>query len=397
MLRFRALTPSFGSLLALALSLSACTAASVADDDASDDELKVKPKDTDPQTDASVTVSLPSSPDMDKVTKRPLVVTGRLITGKPFTTPLAYGTTFKSRPGAWKVCFAKSTYTGSPPTETFVATTECTDVTTTAGQNVKLVLGVVRTKVQGPPLPAAAPTPDFGPFAGSPHWAHLEPLVDATECAYDGGLAVFAGAHRVQVRKYAADAVPVDQTVNVALGEIVTVSTTTTSLPQPKPFKLHVTYEAPELPTVNGWTTYTVTGTVGDDPATKWNGVFQAGFGSRPNGAGEIALTGLVCPTCSASFKNVTNGIEMPFAMTGDVTLALKRLDVDDVEVTPTDGTPVYTVVGQWSVTKTGTTITYGPFDTGQGLDLPPGGYELVIKYNTQKKFGQTQTSHVDL
>jgi len=95
---------------------------------------------------------------------------------------------------------------------------------------------------------------------------------------------------------------------------------------------------------------------------------------------------------------------KQPSARKGDIVvaivdgdLALKRLDVDDVEVTPTDGSPVYTVTGQWTVQKTGTTIVYGPFDTGYGLDLPPGGYELVIKYNTQKKFGQTQTSHVDL
>lgn len=400
-----------GSFFALSLALSAlsavstlaaCAAEPVADDEATDDALKVKPKDTDPTVEAKLTVVAPSGADMDKVEKRPLVATGHSMTGALVTLPVEYGTPIVLRPGAWKVCFAKTTYPppkndGLPVKPVLVPTTECTTVTMVKGQPSSVALSAVRVKVSGPPLAAAAPVPDFGPFAGVPHWAHLEPTIDGTECAYDGGLVVLPGAHRVLMRKYANDAIPFDQTVNVAAGEIATLAPTTTSLPQPKPIKLRVSFETPELPTVNGWTTYTVTGVVADDPTTKWNGVFQAGFASRPSGAGAVSLTGLVCPTCSATFKNVTNGITMPFGMTGDVDLALKRLDVDDVEVTPTDGSPVYTVTGQWTVQKTGTTIVYGPFDTGYGLDLPPGGYELVIKYNTQKKYGQTQTSHVDL
>lgn len=62
-------------------------------------------------------------------------------------------------------------------------------------------------------------------------------------------------------------------------------------------------------------------------------------------------------------------------------TMTLRRLDVDNVEVTREDGSK-YQTQGTYELYFGGNRVV-GPNTTNSGVDLLPGTYELVIKYST--------------
>lgn len=72
------------------------------------------------------------------------------------------------------------------------------------------------------------------------------------------------------------------------------------------------------------------------------------------------------------------------------LTLKVKRIDVDDVNVTREDGSS-YTVAGTWTVLHEDANGQFAPFaacgniPTKRGIDVVPGVYKIVTSYNTQE------------
>jgi hypothetical protein len=103
----------------------------------------------------------------------------------------------------------------------------------------------------------------------------------------------------------------------------------------------------------------------------------------------------------------VNNQVQQLTVKPGDtVTVNVKRIDVDDVEVTKEDGTtymahgtyqvfrqsatagqwtPVGLPGGQYSDCSTGQADRYTTFPTKTGIDVLPGTYKVVISYTTQE------------
>ncbi|HSN42596.1 MAG TPA: hypothetical protein VLR88_00905 [Propionibacteriaceae bacterium] len=174
--------------------------------------------------------------------------------------------------------------------------------------------------------------------------------------------------------------------------------------PVPTAFDLRVTFEQATLPSFSDGP-FVVSGSVASGSSKDWTSTtFKNGPFLRPAGATDVKLLGLSCPGCTASLDanvfgvNGKRAFSIPFSMDGmPKTIALKRLDVDDVEVTPAEapGNP-YTVKGTWSLTGPGG-IAVAAVPTGYGIDLPSGHYTLVIKYETREKPAQTQSFELDL
>lgn len=68
-------------------------------------------------------------------------------------------------------------------------------------------------------------------------------------------------------------------------------------------------------------------------------------------------------------------------SQTSTNSIKLRRLDVDNVEVTKEDGS-TYTTTGKYEVYFGGTRVA-GPYNTNTGIDLLPGTYELVVTFST--------------
>jgi hypothetical protein len=68
-------------------------------------------------------------------------------------------------------------------------------------------------------------------------------------------------------------------------------------------------------------------------------------------------------------------------ASAGDIAFSYNRLEVDDVEITQSNGTTVLTR-GTWTVSVRLSNGTYTPIDctypTHTGIDLPDGTYRIV-------------------
>jgi len=75
-------------------------------------------------------------------------------------------------------------------------------------------------------------------------------------------------------------------------------------------------------------------------------------------------------------------------------TINLKRLDIDNVEITRENGS-TYTVTGTYEIYFGGTRVA-GPYNTNTGVDLLPGTYELVTSFSTADG-PQTQRETINL
>jgi hypothetical protein len=89
------------------------------------------------------------------------------------------------------------------------------------------------------------------------------------------------------------------------------------------------------------------------------------------------ALTAFVNPNCVYTLNVAGRSVQL--SQTASNTIALNRLDVDDVLINREDGTS-YTTKGTYQLYFGGVGVA-GPYNTATGIDILPGTYDLAIKF----------------
>lgn len=116
------------------------------------------------------------------------------------------------------------------------------------------------------------------------------------------------------------------------------------------------------------------------DPANITSNCNERNFTVPQNqAAGTLALKAFKFNECNYVFKAAGRTVNLN--QNQDNNIQLFRVDLNDVEITREDGTK-YFVPGTWEVYFGGNRVA-GPFNTKTGLDMLPGAYEVVVKYNT--------------
>jgi hypothetical protein len=137
----------------------------------------------------------------------------------------------------------------------------------------------------------------------------------------------------------------------------------------PNVFATKVSFADPrELPNAAGMST-TITSSCAGDRA----------YTVAANATGTLDLKAFVAPSCVYTLRAAGRTADLNQAATNAFTL--QRLDVDDVEVTRENGS-VYAARGTFELFFNGTRVV-GPLPTNTGIDALPGTYELVISYAT--------------
>jgi hypothetical protein len=147
---------------------------------------------------------------------------------------------------------------------------------------------------------------------------------------------------------------------------------------------------------------------IGTVPATFGTNISFADARTNPNATGasitsncggdrNYSLPGLATTTLAlnafvksqCTYTLNVGGRTQALSQTVTNNITLHRLDVNDVTVTREDGT-TYTVKGSYSLNYGGVQVA-GPFTTGTGIDVLPGTYQFSLSY-TSFDGPQTQT-----
>jgi hypothetical protein len=191
----------------------------------------------------------------------------------------------------------------------------------------------------------------------------------------DGNIAVVPGSYAFQIEGAAAAT-----TFAVAEGDAKDLALT---LPQigsiPSTFDTRLTFaDARELP---------------DAVAATITSNCERNYSVPASAKDTVTLKAFQFAECNYALNAGGRTVALGQAAAGnDVTL--HRVDMDDVVVTREDGS-TFTVKGTFEVYFGGNRVA-GPYNTGSGIDLLGGAYEVVVKYNTAE--GQkTNTYDINL
>jgi len=115
------------------------------------------------------------------------------------------------------------------------------------------------------------------------------------------------------------------------------------------------------------------------DPATITSNCNERNFTVPNTATGTLALKAFKFSECNYVFK--TAGRTVNLNQAADNNISLSRIDLNDIEVTREDGTKYFTP-GTYEIYFGGNLVA-GPYNTKTGVDVLPGAYEVVVKYNT--------------
>jgi hypothetical protein len=105
-----------------------------------------------------------------------------------------------------------------------------------------------------------------------------------------------------------------------------------------------------------------------------------------------LALAAFVSAGCNYTLSAGGRTVALSQATTNNV--SVNRLDVNDVTLKRDDGS-TFTVKGTWTLNFGGVQVA-GPFNTGTGIDVLPGTYQLTVSY-TDLNGRQTSSQSVSL